>query len=92
MQPAMTEHAAIRQQQRGISDLEIELILMYGRDSHHGDGCVFTKIDSKGFKKLQRDLKRVCQRLERLKSEFIVHDDGRSIVTVGHKYRKINQR
>lgn len=92
MQMTMTNHAEKRQQQRSISDLEVELLLMYGREVHHGDGCVMTYLDKRAYKRLERDVKRVAQRLERLKNEFLVDAEGEAVVTVGHRYRHINTK
>lgn len=92
MKMHMTDHAAKRQQQRAISNLEIELLLMYGKEAHHGDGCVMTYLDKRGYKRLERDVRRVVQKLERLRDEYLIDADGEAIVTLGHRYRHINTK
>lgn len=81
-------HAQKRLQQRGITDLEVELILMYGSETHHDDGCVYSKIDRDDFKRLERDIKKVYQKLEKLRHQFVVTANGCTVVTAGHEYNR----
>lgn len=92
MEMHMTDHATKRQQQRAISNLEIELLLMYGKEAHHGNGRVMTYLDKRGYKRLERDVRRVAQRLERLRNEYLIDAAGEVLVTVGHRYRHINTK
>ena len=92
MEMIMSDHAIQRQQQRCISALEVELLLMYGRAKHKGDGSVVTYLDKRGYKRLERDVRRVVQRVERLKTEYIVEIPGSRVVTVGHRYRPIKKK
>ncbi|MBZ0330999.1 DUF4258 domain-containing protein [Halomonas sp. ANAO-440] len=82
-----SDHAQKRLQQRGITDLEVELILMYGSEIHQGDGCVYSRIDRDAFKRLERDLKRVHQKIDSLRRKFVVISDTSTVVTTGHEYR-----
>lgn len=91
MNMTMSGHAAKRQQQRAITDLEVELLMMYGREVHHGEGRVMTYLDKKGYKRLERDVRRIAQKLERLRDEFLIESDD-VVVTVGHRYRHINTK
>jgi ATP sulfurylase len=87
-----SNHAEKRLQQRGITDLEVELILMYGSETHHGDGCVYSRIDRNSFRRLEKDLKRVNQKIESLKKKFVVISDACTVVTTGHEYRHANRK
>lgn len=82
-----SNHAQKRLQQRGITGLEVELILMYGSETHHGDGCVYSCIDRDAFKRLERDIKRVNQKLDSLRRKFVVISDNRTVVTAGYEFR-----
>ena len=84
----LTAHAQTRKQQRSISDLEIELLMLYGSDQHQGEGITLTYLDKKGFERLERDIKRVYKRLEKLRYEYLVNH-GESVITVGHRFKSI---
>jgi len=88
MKISKTSHAQKRLQQRGISNLEMELILSYGREYYQGKGQTYTYIDKKGLERLEADLRKVTKNLERLKNIFVVDVDSKAIITVGHKYKK----
>lgn len=88
----MTGHAIKRKQQRAISNLEIELLFMYGKEAYHGDGRVMMYLDRRAYERLERDVKRVAQKLEQLKNEYLIDSEGECVVTVGHRYRHINTK
>lgn len=86
----LTNHAQARKQQRSISDLEIELLMLYGSDQHQGEGVILTYLDKKGFERLERDIKRVYKRLEKLRHEYLINH-GESVITVGHRFKPISR-
>jgi hypothetical protein len=49
----LTEHAQGRKQQRGISDLQIDLIRYFGADHYQKGGCNLSYIDAKVLKQLR---------------------------------------
>lgn len=49
----LTEHAQKRKQQRGISDLQIELIRAFGDDHYQKGGCTLSYISEKKIRQLR---------------------------------------
>jgi len=83
----LTEHAKHRYQQRGISLNLINLILQYGDFEYKPGGALEYYVKKKDILKIQRDLKILITRLEKLKSKGVLVIDNK-IVTVYHKNRR----
>lgn len=82
----LSEHAAIRMQQRGIPHAALECLLEYGRvqHDHHGGAIVFFD------KAARRRLARLGwgQLEKHLDAYAVIATDG-TITTVGHRYKRI---
>ncbi len=88
----LTDHAAARMQQRGIRAHALEALLDYGRIAHADrdrDIVYFDKKARARLKKLGGDAAHEAERLSR--TYAILGSDG-LVVTVGHRYRRINRR
>lgn len=87
----MTKHAEARCQQRCINKLMLELLFMYGVEIHQDDGAVRTTFTKKGFKKLQKDMGLINQKLNSMKKLFAVQSNTGAIVTTGYQERHIRR-
>ncbi len=76
-----TKHASERQQQRGIGNDQIDMILKYGKPTHDHRGATIYMLTDKAFMKALRAL-------ESAKGCYVVISDDPvpSVVTVGHRY------
>lgn len=78
-----SQHAALRMQQRGISEQIVEHLLAFGRTSYH-KGREVVYFDHQTLSRLQRVgevSQQICQKLRR---HYLVLQDG-DVVTVGHR-------
>lgn len=88
----VSRHARARMQQRGIRPEALSCLLQYGREAHDHTGHVMIYFDKAARRRLERDAdaetrKQIVQ-LARLYA--VLGGDG-EIVTVGHRYRRINR-
>lgn len=88
--PAMTRHAAIRTQQRGIPPWFLALLLAYGRSRHDGHGAVIKSVDRAARQRLQMLLSRTdYAAAERYFDVYaVVAADDQAIVTAAHRTRR----
>jgi hypothetical protein len=86
----LTMHAQQRMQQRGISREAVDYVLAYGRVSydHHGGRVVWLDKRSKA-QISQAEGERVVRELDKHLNAYVVLDSDGSVVTVGHRYRRI---
>ena len=89
---SLSGHARARMQQRGISPRALFCLLEYGREAHGHDGRVTIYFDKAARRRLQReaqaDAHKQMSHFTRLYA--VVGSDG-GVVTVGHRYRRINR-
>lgn len=83
-----TKHSKVRQQQRGISPLMLQAILLYGEEVHQHDGATRLIMTKKGYKRLMSDLKLMHDKSTKLKDLFLVEQDN-TILTVGYKNKPV---
>jgi hypothetical protein len=79
-----TKHLNDRAKQRGISPLMMQALLTYGSEIYQKDGATRICYSEKDFKKLKKDLKNLCGKIDKLKSMFAVEVDG-TLVTTGYR-------
>ena len=85
----LTRHARARMQQRGIRLDALEALLVFGREIPAGDGCGLLFFDKRSRARLARAKAIASAEAERIcKSYAIVGSDG-TVITVGHRYRRI---
>ena len=68
----LTEHAAKRLRQRGISDIALDIILNYGRFVEAPGGAYKLFVGKKEHKKMVEELKRAIQLLDKVKGGTMV--------------------
>lgn len=87
---ALTRHAAIRTQQRGIPPWFLALLLAHGRSRHDGHGAVIKTVDRAARQRLQMLLSRTeYAAAERYFDVYaVVATDDQAIVTAAHRTRR----
>ena len=88
MTVSLSTHARVRMQQRGISPKALELLLELGETSPAPGGGQVIFVERADRQELGRRGKRIRER-DRLKRLYAVTDGSGTIVTVGHRYRRI---
>ncbi|MEQ9328024.1 MAG: DUF4258 domain-containing protein [Rhodospirillales bacterium] len=82
MKPRITKHAQRRMQQRGITELEIEILMSFGEDHYQKGGGTLTYIPEK-------KLGRLRQAIDRLSKVAVIKGDEEQIISAMHLTRKI---
>ncbi len=85
----MTQHAQVRSQQRGLPPLALELLERFGNREHAHDGSEILYFDKHARKQLASYAGGLFGRVSALLDAYAVMANGR-VVTVGHRYRRIN--
>lgn len=86
---SLTPHARVRMQQRGISAAALDALLDFGRVANAGGGRDIVFFDKQARARLARAKAVAAAEAERVcKSYAIVESDG-TVITVGHRYRRI---
>jgi hypothetical protein len=80
----MTEHAQHRKQQRGVTDIQLQLIHAFGEDHYQKGGCCLTSIPEKTTQKIRAAL-------DGLNSIAIVKCGNERVVTVMHRDQRIHK-
>jgi RimJ/RimL family protein N-acetyltransferase len=85
-----TDHARARMQQRGIAAAAVETLLDYGRERHlHSKGREMVFFDKAARARLFRDNPAAAREAERLCRTYAVVGRDGTVVTVGHRYRRV---
>lgn len=90
MRTIMTKHAAIRQQQRGIPPLMIDLLLDFGSSEPAGNGTFLLFFDKSARRRLESyagPLAKVFQ--EHLGVYAVVANE--TVITTGHRFDRIRR-
>ena len=87
-----TKHCDIRMQQRGISNLEIELIGLFGKQSFIGGSVCEISISKKEKQKLIRRLRKIVENLEGNKEAMLIAEDETVITTYRPTKRSLRDR
>ena len=87
----VTNHAVVRMQQRAVRPEIVDYLLDFGRCEHHQHGALLYYFDRRGRERLRRAAgSDAYRRLEpALDAYAVVSGDG-ELVTVGHRYKRIN--
>lgn len=80
----LTSHARARQQQRGISETQIELLHYFGEDHYQKGGCSVTYIPEKKLIQLR-------QAIDKLHNIALVKSSGERVITCLHQSRRIEK-
>lgn len=88
----LTAHAQARMQQRGIRADALECLLRYGREAYDHRGCVVLYLDKAARRLVQREADADTRKeLSRLARTYAVLSGSGTVVTVGHRYRRITR-
>ena len=87
----LTDHAAARMQQRGIRAHALEALLDYGRVAHGPGGCDIVFFDRKAKARLKKLGGEAAREAERVSRTYAILGSDGTVVTVGHRYRRINR-
>lgn len=88
----LTQHAQQRMQQRGIPRQAIDYVLAFGRVSHDHRGACVMWLDKRSRARLGREAGRqVIRKLDKHLDAYVVTDTDGTVVTVGHRYRRIRR-
>lgn len=90
---SMTAHARARMRQRGIAPEMLEHLLAFGRETHDHRGAVLVYFDKAARRRLAREAgdeaRSLLPRVRRLYAVLSGHGE---VVTVGHRYRRIDRQ
>jgi Domain of unknown function (DUF4258) len=88
----MTHHARIRMQQRGIRPDALEALLDYGRARYlHSKGREVVFFDKKAWARLENDRPASAREAGRLSRTYAVIGSDGTVITVGHRYRRLRR-
>ena len=90
MKSALTNHADVRAQQRGISPLVIDLLLQFGKREHDHAGAEIVYFDRRAKKNVESYTGGSIGKLSEQMDSYAVVSDG-CVITVGMRYKKINR-
>jgi hypothetical protein len=90
MEAQLTDHARARMQQRGIRGAALEALLDFGRVAHVDGGRDIVYFDKKAEARLARADRKAAREAARLFRTYAILGPDGMVVTVGHRYRRIN--
>jgi len=80
-----TKHTEARQQQRGIKNETVDLLLQYGKKTYRNDGTAILSFPRKVQEKLEQEHKGI----KNLRNAYaLITTNENRIITVGHRYKK----
>jgi hypothetical protein len=88
----ITKHASNRMRQRSIPPLVVTWLEQYGKTRHDHHGAIVCYFDKQSRRDLEREVGRpVVSRLSPYLDCYAVLDaSDRRVVTVGHRFRRLN--
>ena len=88
----LTHHARTRMQQRGIRPEAIEALLDFGSSRHlHSKGRELVLFDKKARTRLAKANPDVAREANRLRRTYAILGPDGIVITVGHRYRRVNR-
>ena len=78
----LTSHARARQQQRGLTETQIELLRYFGEAHYQKGGCSVVYIPEKKLIQLR-------QAIDKLHNKSLINSSGERVITCMHKSRRI---
>lgn len=88
----LSNHAVAQMQQRAISETTVDYLIEWGRKAYDHRGGVVRYFDKASRSQLLRHVgqKRAKELENRLDAYVVVSTDGQ-VITVGHRYKRINR-
>jgi hypothetical protein len=88
----LTPHARARMQQRGIRPDMVEALLDFGCVRHlHNKGCEIVFFDKKAKARLARVNPDAAREAEKLTRTYAIMGSNGVVITVGHRYRRVER-
>ena len=88
----LTGHARARMQQRGIRAAALEALLDYGRVAPADHGCEIVFFDRKAREHLAKKNPAALREASRLCRTYAIVGADSSVITVGHRVRRIGRK
>lgn len=88
--PALTRHAQVRMQQRAIRPEALDALLDFGCARYlHSKGRELVYFDKKARERLAKENPSVAREIGRLGKTYAVLGNDGTVVTVGHRFKRI---
>ena len=92
MKSGLTHHAATRIQQRGIDSQAFECLLAYGSSVHDHRGGEILLFDKRAWKRLERSVdEQTLRRVSESRALYAVQSSDGSLLTVGHRFKRVRR-
>jgi hypothetical protein len=89
---SMSRHAEIRSQQRSIPPLIVDWLVQFGAETYDGRGAMVRHFDRPSLRQLEKHVGRsVVSRLSELLDAYVVTDSDGTIITVGHRFKRVSR-
>lgn len=86
----LTNHARIRQQQRGIPAIIIDLLLNYGTIEHDGKDATKHYFDKASRRRVMAYAGRLSSQIEEYLDYYVIVGSDGQVITVAPRIKKIN--
>lgn len=88
----LSNHAVAQMQQRAISELTIDYLMEWGRKAYDHRGAVIRYFDKTSRTQLIRHVgEQRVRELEHQLDAYVVVSNSGQVITVGHRYKRINR-
>lgn len=88
----LSNHAVTQMQQRAISELTIDYLMEWGRKAYDHRGAVIRYFDKTSRTQLIRHVgEQRARALEHQLDAYVVVSNSGQVITVGHRYKRINR-
>lgn len=92
MSIVLSHHARVRMQQRGITPEALAILFEIGAVGSASGGCQVVFVDKHERRRLCRSEKPRVRGRDQVSSLYAVTDDHGTVITVGHRYRRLARR
>lgn len=86
----VTKHASVRQQQRGIPPIVIDLLVNYGTVERSGKGATTHYFDKTSRRRLRAYTGRLADVIEPYLDCYAIVSDSGDVITVAHRLKKLH--
>jgi len=88
----LTQHGAVRVQQRALPPLVLDWLHTYGHEHHDGHGAMILFFDKPARRRLERAVGREpVRRMKQWLNAYAVVSGEGQVITAGHRFRRIWQ-
>jgi hypothetical protein len=88
----ISTHARTRMQQRGIPERALDALLDFGKTAHVDGGREIVYFDKAARRKLAKQNPAAAREADRLQRTYAILSIDGTVITVGHRYRRIPRR